>query len=126
MPSYWVVGAMFGGEHDQLPLFLRDGYWVAWRVGEKPHVDALRDSMVPDDRIAVKRLLGKGATEIEIRALGIITGVAEQLDDDGRRRVFVRWVVPELQRRVAHNGCAGSIHGPYPGCDPWIKDVFQL
>jgi len=122
---YWVVGAMFGGSDDNLPRFLRRGYWYCWDPRDNTEVPPVVANRFPrinvGDRIAVKRLLGAGATEIEIRALGIITDA-----DLAEWRVYVDWVVPDLSRRVPMHGCAGSLHGPYQDTDAWVRDVFLL
>lgn len=122
--SYWVVGAMFGGRDDQLENFILRGYWYCWdpRDGEVPAtVRTLFPQIQRDDRIAVKRLLGRGSSEIEIRALGIITDV-----DLREWRVYVNWLVPNLARRVPLHGAAASLHGPFQANDNWIREVFQI
>jgi hypothetical protein len=123
--QYWVVGAMFGGSEDQLDTFVRRGYWYCW--------DPRRNAEIPDavktrfpqmrigDRIAVKRLLGTGSKEIEIRALGIVKDV-----DAAEWRIYVTWIVSDLSRRVPLHGCAGSLHGPFESDDEWTRQVFQL
>jgi hypothetical protein len=121
---YWVVGAMFGGTDDQLQNFIRRGYWYCWdpRHGEVPAaVQSLFPQIRVGDRIAVKRLLGKGASDIEIRALGIVRDV--DLDE---WRIYVNWLVSDLARRVPMHGCAGSIHGPYEADENWTRQVFQI
>jgi len=34
MKQYWLVGAMFGGKHDALEMFLRRGYWYCWEPSD--------------------------------------------------------------------------------------------
>ncbi|HEU4561095.1 MAG TPA: hypothetical protein VFS20_24805 [Longimicrobium sp.] len=122
MPNYWVVGAMWGGHDDQKDVFTRRGYWeLGWEDKDQPAQAARRDQIQPGDRIAVKRMLGQGATEIEIRALGIVREI-----DPEDKRVYIDWVVSDLQRRVTSKGCFKSIHGPFPPGDPWTREVFQL
>ena len=122
MPNYWVVGAMWGGSDDQKDTFVRRGYWeLGWGDADQPAQANRRDQIQQGDRIAVKRMLGQGATEIEIRALGIVREI-----DPGDKRVYINWCVSDLKRRVAAKGCFQSIHGPFPAADPWTKDVFQL
>jgi hypothetical protein len=123
--QYWVVGAMFGGTDDNLPSFLRRGYWYCWDPKQNLEIPSSVKSRFPQiqvgDRIAAKRLLGAGAKEIEIRALGIVTDI-----DFNEWRVYVNWVVSELSRMVPMHGCAGSIHGPFDASDSWVRQVFQL
>jgi hypothetical protein len=122
MRNYWIVGAMYGGRDDQLPRFVRRGYWkLGWTEEEQPHMASLRDQIEPDDRIAVKRMMGRGSSDIRIVALGIVTEVDSE---DGR--VYVRWVVDNLDRVVEARGCFQSIHGPFAEDDNWTKEVFQL
>jgi hypothetical protein len=120
--SYWVVGAMFGGHEDQLETFVRRGYWfLGWDDAEQPAQTALRDRIESNDRIAIKRMLGRGAQDIEIRALGIVREI-----DPVDRRIYIHWAVSELQRQVPAHGCFASIHGPFSPADEWTRLVFQL
>lgn len=122
MPNYWVVGAMWGGHDDQSEVFIRRGYWLlGWSDDQQPAQAARRDQIQAGDRIAIKRMLGQGATDIEIRALGVIT----EIDPDDKR-VYVRWAVSDLDRRVPARGCFQSIHGPFSQNDEWVRTAFQL
>jgi hypothetical protein len=80
-----------------------------------------RDQIQPGDRIAIKRMLGQGSSNIEIRALGIVTEI-----DQEDKRVYVRWAVSDLKRDVPAKGCFQSIHGPFPANDEWTCLAFQL
>ncbi len=124
MTNYWLVGAMWEGKHDMLPSFLAGGYWyLGYTPDEDASQNALRDQMEIGDRLAVKRMLGQGAQEIEIRAIGII----KHIDlEDGYRRIYVNWVVDGLQRRVPAKGCFRSVHGPFSADDEWTRTVFCL
>jgi len=92
--NYWVVGAMFGGSDDHLSVFVKRGYWYCWGPDEIDDVtssvetqqDRLKEIKI-GDRIAVKKLLGRGSNEIEIRAMGIVTDV--DLDE---WRIYVNWL----------------------------------
>jgi len=66
-------------------------------------------------------MLGQGATEVEVRAIGIVTDV-----DLEEWRVCVRWVLTDLTRRVPFHGWGRAIHGPYPENHEWVPQVFQL
>ncbi len=121
-PQYWVVGATWGGQDDQSPTFIRRGYWfLGWSDEEAPDQAHRRDQIRAGDRIAIKRMMGKGSQKIRITALGIVAEVDEEDD-----RIYVNWVVKALDRQVESKGCFKSIHGPYAGDDPWIKEVFLL
>lgn len=122
MPQYWVVGAMWGGRDDQYDLFLRRRYWyLGWDDEDKPIQTKRRDRIRPGDRIAIKRMLGKSSKDIEIRAIGIVRKIARR---SSRVYVYVNWVQPDINRRVASKGCFASIHGPFPPADRWTKKVF--
>lgn len=130
--SYWLVGATFDDENDVLSGFLKRGYWYCWDVGglgkvksgPGNSVSSQRDRfkrIEPGDRIAVKKLLGRGSTEMEIRALGIVKDV-----DHNEWRIYVDWVVEDLSRRVPLNGCTASVHGPFKLNNPWVHQIFSI
>jgi hypothetical protein len=120
MTNYWVVGAMWGGHDDQSEVFIRRGYWfLGWSDKEQPAQASLRDQIKPGDRIAIKRMLGQGATEIEIRAIGVVIDI-----DSDDKRIYVDWLVKDLHRQVPSRGCFKTIHGPYQDNDQWIRDAF--
>ncbi len=122
MSNYWVVGAMWGGQDDQAEKFIRRGYWfLGWSDDEQPLHAKLRDQMQSGDRIAIKRMLGKGSPNIAVHALGVITEI-----DENDRRVYVDWLVKGLERQVPSKGCFASVHGPFHPDDPWVKEVFQI
>lgn len=129
--NYWVVGAMFGGSDDYLNVFVKRGYWYCWEPDEINDVtssvatqrDRFKEIRV-GDRIAVKKLLGRGSSEIEIRAMGIVTDV-----DLNEWRIYVNWLPlweSDEKRRVPINGCAASIHGPFKYDDSWTQSVFCI
>jgi hypothetical protein len=96
MAKYWVVRAMYGGNNDQAPKFIRRGYWVlGWSDADAPDQAKRRDQIGVGDRIAIKRMMGKGATEIRITALGVVTEV-----DEEDKRVYVTWIADDLNRVV--------------------------
>lgn len=122
MANYWVVGAMWGGHDDQSEKFIRRGYWfLGWSDEEQPSQAKLRDQIRPDDRIAIKKMLGKGSPNIQIRALGIVREI-----DEEDNRVYIDWLVRGLEREVPGHGAFASIHGPFREDDEWVKEVFRL
>src|SRR5262245_58335648 len=122
MVNYCVVGAMWGGRDDQFETFVRRGNWfLGYGDADQPSQTARRDQIRQGDRIAIKRMRGRGSTTIEIRALGIVTEV-----DPNDKRVYVRWLAPDVKRRVPARGCFKSIHGPFTLEDPWTGRVFAL
>lgn len=121
MPQYWVVGAMYG-EDDQAPRFIRCGYWeLGWSDKDAPDQARRRDDIQVGDRIAIKRMMGQGATDIRIIALGVVTKVSR-----GSKRVYVNWVVDDVDRVVESRGCFKSIHGPFAADKRWTQKVFFL
>lgn len=118
MPNYWVVGATIGGQ-DQHEVFVRRGHW--FMVNERPEETEKRNQITTGDRIAIKRMIGHAAPDIEIRSLGVVTD-----NDLEEQRVYVQWVVPRLQRRVPSHGAYATIHGPFSDDDEWTRQVFEL
>lgn len=134
--QYWLVGAMWGGKHDVLPQFITRGYWYCWDINEFENQEAGVGNSIKNqqkrfedvqvgDRIAVKRLLGQGASEMTILALGIVKDV-----DLNEWRIYVDWVADRIDgRRVPLKGCTAAIHGPFvnEGQDAaWVNQVFCL
>ncbi|MGZ8220876.1 MAG: hypothetical protein ACXWT0_04420 [Methylobacter sp.] len=120
--KYWVVGAMWGGQDDQCETFIRRGYWfLGWSDDEQPGQAALRDQIQPGDRVAIKRMLGQGSSNIEIRALGTVKEI-----DPEDKRVYIHWAVYGLQRQVPSRGLFASIHGPFAADEDWTRQAFQL
>jgi hypothetical protein len=125
--KYWLVGSMFGGVEDQLPIFIRRGYWYCWDPKIKPLTSApdavtkLFPLIEIGDRIAVKKMIGPSDPKfIEIRAIGVVVDV-----DFEEWRIYVKWLVTDLSRKVSIKGVMGSIHGPYEPSD-WRAQVFEL
>jgi hypothetical protein len=122
MANYWVVGAMYSGHDDQAPKFIRRGYWVlGYSDADAPDQAKRRDLIKAGDRIAIKRMMGQGSTEIRITALGVVTEV-----DEEDKRVYVTWITDDLNRVVESRGCFQTVHGPFEADDPWVKEVFRL
>lgn len=119
-PNYWIVGAMWGGWDDQHDEFVRDGIWyLGWDDSDQPAQAAKRDQIRPGDFIAIKRMLGRGSGDIEIRSVGKVMSI------DPDKTVHVEWFAPNVQRRVPSRGCYASIHGPFDEGDPWVKRAFS-
>lgn len=134
--NYWIVGATWGGSEDVLPTFINRGYWYCWdankfdheasRIGNSIRNQQNRFTQVKaGDRIAVKRLLGKGSAEMAILAIGKVKDV-----DISEWRIYVEWTISDIKdRNVPLRGCAASIHGPFlkSGKDEeWIQKIFCL
>ena len=121
MVQYWVVGASWGGTDHQDERFVREGFWMMrWEEGHQPERGS---EMKSGDRIAIKRLMGKGKKGIRIKHLGVIKGVVL---DTSLVICTVDWVATDIDRYIAESrGCFQSIHGPYEH-DEWIQEIFCL
>jgi len=129
--NYWVVGATWGGSEDVLPQFIKRKYWYCWdanqfndpsTIGNSIKTQQERFTQIEEgDRIAVKRMLGQGSTEMAILAIGIVTDI-----DIHEWRVYVNWIEEIQDRRVPLKGCTASIHGPFSKDDTWVHQVFCL
>lgn len=134
--NYWVVGAMFGGKEDVLETFVTRGYWYCWDLKDFPSEvgtagNSIRtqqerfEKVKKNDRIAVKRLLGQGAREMAVLAIGIVKDV-----DIREWRIYVDWVACNIEnRRVPLRGCTAAIHGPFVNNGEeadWVRQVFCL
>jgi hypothetical protein len=131
-------GAMLGGHAlgDMYETFVKRGYWDygypdpythgfpehAQYDKEHPREAALRNQIRKGDRIAIKAMLGQGAKEIRIRAIGIVKD-----NDQLEGRVYVNWLLKEkdMERKVPARGCLGIIHGPF-AADSWIGEIFRI
>ncbi|PEN11434.1 hypothetical protein CRI94_15475 [Longibacter salinarum] len=119
--NYWLVGANWSGD-DKSDAFYRRGYWeVGYSDEQKPAFAAKRDQMKAGDRVAVKAMRGRGASTITIKALGVVKEV-----HDGK--VYIDWLLTDLNREVESKGCFQTIHGPYgTKREPeWVKEVFHI
>ena len=121
MPNYWVVGASWGGVKHQDKKFIEQGIWMlGWEKGSQPKKAS---EIKAGDRIAIKRMKGKGKTGIKIFHLGIIKGV---ILETNKVICTVDWVATDLERDIAESrGCFKSIHGPFKH-DSWVEEIFCL
>jgi hypothetical protein len=46
--------------------------------------------------------------------------------DPQDKRVYVDWVLRDMNRVVPSKGCYKSIHGPFPTTDAWTNEVFRI
>lgn len=94
---------------------------LGWSDTDAPSQAERREQIKAGDRIAIKRMMGKGSSDIRITALGVVTEV-----DPDDKRVYVNWIADDLDRVVESRGCFQSIHGPFAESDPWVREVFRL
>ena len=130
IPNYYVVGATWwednsnGPYEDKFPEFIKNGYWkMGWdEVSAPPHFAERLRSIRRGDYIAIKRLLGRESAEIRIKAVGKVTGKADDI-------VIVDWICCPENRLVPIRGCIGTIFGPFHKDGPdkeWLEKVFCL
>lgn len=98
---------------------------LGWQKGKQ--VDKALE-IQPGDRIAIKRLLGKGKRGIRIKHIGIVKGVVPETN---KVTCTVNWVATHLDRKINESkGCFQSVHGPYSLSDPtysaWLEKIFCL
>ncbi len=77
--------------------------------------------MVPGDRIAIKKMLGQGSPDIEIRAIEIIKDI-----DNEDKCVYVDWLLRDMNRKVSSKGAYKLVHGPCTSDAQWLKEVFYI
>lgn len=133
--QYWLVGATYGDEGDQSEWFVAGGYWMlGWREGDSPEQAERCKQIKPGDRIAIKKLQGRGATQITIRHIGVVKGIIPCDYSLGRFVCTVNWLNSEdMDRSVKFFDfmCGGSIAGPYAygvdnKTDQWLESVFRI
>lgn len=96
---------------------------LGWEKEDQPaqYKNALQ--IKAGDRIAIKRMKGRGQTGIKVLHLGIIKGVILDID---KVVCTVDWVATDLNRNIEESrGCFKSIHGPFAK-DEWVEKVFCL
>lgn len=122
--NYWVVGASWGGTEHQDQKFIKGGYWMlGWEEKDQPGQFALAEKLKSGDRIAIKRMKGKGQKGIKILHIGIIKDV---ILETSKVICTVNWVATNLNRNINESrGAFASIHGPYVN-DTWVQEVFCL
>lgn len=137
MTQYWLVGANFDG-YDMTDIFIQQGYWImGWNDENNQMYTQRRDSMEPGDGVAIKAMLGQGAADIQIKAIGIVVGIGERearVNSKGevtgtRTPVYVDWkkTFGNQERLVPISNNMGTIHGPYDLTnDDRINDIFRL
>ena len=121
--NYYVVGANWSGEKKYKDFYLH-GYWkMGYSDKEKPKLAKVRDGIHPGDRIAVKSMEGHAASTILIHALGIVKEVPEG-------RVYIDWLITDLNRHVDSHGCFSTIRGPFTLSEEknkaWSQSVFCI
>lgn len=114
MTNYWIVGATWNGD-DQKNKFFKLGFWqMGWDDGDKKTLATKRNKIKEGDRIAIKTMNGRGQKTITIHAIGIVKG-----NDAGK--IYIDWILMDMNRKVDSKGCYGTIHGSYKSSDSWVN-----
>lgn len=122
-PQYFLGGAYWDGE-DQYPDFIESGRWETGSDKKTRDCLSLLEQMRKGDRIAIKKMLGQGSSQIQIRAIGII-----KLVDTHRGIVYVDWIRKGMKRKVYSSNALSTLHGPYLNTGKhadWINQIFCL
>lgn len=124
---YWLVGASWDGVDHQDERFVMNHIWVlGWSVEEDKAQFETAKGIKPGDRIAIKRMKGRGSPMIAIKHIGIVKGIVEDAD---RVICSVYWIGKNLNRDVPSKGCYASVHGPFmrtSDTSSWINEIFSL
>ncbi len=105
MPNYWVVGATVSGQN-MSDDFLQKGIWFADREDVQERIDRIQKG----DRLAIKSLLGQGATQVLIKALGIVTDI-RSFAATPFKFFYVDWLdIRDENRRVPFHGFGATLH----------------
>jgi hypothetical protein len=120
--QYWLVGATWSGE-DQAQAFFNRGYWeIGYSDTDQPGFAEKRNLMHKGDRVALKKSGGARSPNITVRGLGTV----KDIGDDGK--VYIHWLITDLEREVESKGCYKTIHGPFEFAtyDGWVQKVFCI
>ena len=122
-PQYFLGGAYWDDE-DQYPDFIESGRWESgWKPSEDKFMPIMK-KMRKGDRIAIKKMLGQGSSQIQIRAIGMIKFI-----DTHRGIVYVNWIRTGMKRKVHSSNAFSTLHGPYVNIGKhadWINQIFCL
>ena len=104
MASYWVVGATVSGQ-DMSEDFISRGFWF----GDREDVQDTIGEIAAGDRLAIKAMLGKGANQVVIKAVGLVTH-AKSFNATPFKFLYVDWIDLRAEnRRVPFSGFGGTI-----------------
>ena len=125
-PKYFLVGATWNRE-SMYDDFIKKGVWKSGWGSDDDHYREIMEQAQVGDRIAIKKGLGQGKSDIQIRAIGIIKAI--DLDEE-YCTFYVDWVRTGMKRIVESKGCYRTIHGPYSRKNrehgEWVNEVFCI
>jgi hypothetical protein len=120
MPQYWVAGANVD-DQNMVSDFIEHGFWFADAVGSQQLIERIEVG----DRIAIKRMLVQGATDVAVHAIGLVERVA-QYRAMQFRMIYVKWLRITPERRVPFHGFAAALRGPFTEADEIIQGICRL
>ena len=89
--NYWLVGSSFGGENHQDKNFVENKIWVlGYKKDSSEKQYETAKTIKKNDRIAIKRMMGKGSEDVRILHVGIVEGV---VDYGNLVTCVVNWIV---------------------------------
>ncbi len=104
MPSYWVVGATVSAQ-DMSDDFITRKFWF----GDREDAQEIINQIAPGDRLAIKSMLGQGATQVAIKAIGIVTH-ARGFNATPFKFSYVDWLeLRQEDRKVPFHGFGSTI-----------------
>ena len=122
-PRYFLGGANWDGD-DQYPDFIESGRWETGSDRKTRDCLPRLEQMRKGDKIAIKKMLGQGSSQIQIRAIGRIKSI-----DIDRGIVYVDWICKGMKRKVDSSNAFSTLHGPYLNTGKhadWINQIFCL
>jgi len=117
--NYWLVGANWAGSDKKENFYLKGIWEMGWADEDKPNFSKLRDSILVDDRIAIKSMDGKASKTITIHAIGIVKLVEE-------KKVYIEWIQTDINKKVYSKGKFSTIHKLDSSQREWINEIFCL
>ena len=104
MANYWVVGATVSGQ-DMSDDFITKGFWF----GDREDVQDTINQIAASDRIAIKSMLGQGATQVAIKAIGLVT-YPRSFNATPFKFFYVNWLdLRSEDRKVPFHGFGSTI-----------------
>ena len=119
MPRFWVVGSKVSGQ-DLVATFINHGFWF----GDKDTAQDKIAQIAVGDRLAIKKMLGQGATDVAIKAIGVVEDIGDY-NALNFRIVYVNWIGIE-GKTAPFSGLGGTIHGPFDQSDNRVAAIFNL
>ena len=120
MANYWVVGATVS-DQDMSDDFISRGFWF----GDREDVQSTIDQIVIGDRLAIKSMLGRGATQVAIKAVGLVTHV-RGFNATPFKFFYVDWLdLRGENRKVPFSGFGSTIR-QIDGASDIAREIFFL